>query len=155
MRALGSSQAFPGQHCVPWLVITVKLLPEPRTAGLPVNVQSHLSMARYPAGQGSGERHSCSFAGLTKALCFCWLNIFSGAGVWGQGQAASPSAHRLSNSTCRVVVHQTQQILIYTHTYMLLFCRLLCLTYCILIYFIVFQIKIFQVGTRPVGLAHH
>lgn len=140
--------ALAGDYC--------KLLPEPRTAGLPVNVQSHLSMARHTAGPGSGEGHSCSFAGLTKALSFCWLNAFSGAGVryWGMVRQHLLLYQHLQSGW---YIKPSRYWFIDTHTDMLLYCTLLCVTYCILIYFIIFQIEVFQVGTRdpPVGLAQH
>lgn len=113
-ESIGGSQPFPGWYRVTWLVTNEKLLTKPRTERCPVNVHSHLCMARYPAGQtwrGSGERYGCSFAGLTKALSLCWLDVYwwSSRQLVRHGQTASDLAYRLPNNnfyTCRVVVYQ-------------------------------------------------
>lgn len=59
--------------------------------------------------------------------------------VLGQGQAASPPTHSLSNNTCKVGVHQTQQVLIYicTHTHkyvIILYITMHCILYSYIFY---------------------
>lgn len=51
---------------MPWLVITAELLPEPGTAGLAVNVPSHLSMPEIQQDKAMGRGTAAALLGSPK-----------------------------------------------------------------------------------------
>ena len=65
--------------------------------------------------RGCGGEYGCGFAGLTKALSSCWLDVYwwtSRQLVW-HGQTASDLAYRVPDDnfyTCRVVVYQIRPL---------------------------------------------
>lgn len=98
---------------MPWLVITAELLPEPGTAGLAVNVPSHLSMPEIQQDKALGRGTAAALLG---SLGFCCLNVSSGAGVryWGSISFYAQTVHQHLQSG----VHQpSRPSFTHTHTH--------------------------------------